>query len=248
MFSYRYQTMSPSFFHGDPWNSSSYGLRRRQAELARRERATMTTKTEDRAREEAAEYERGRRRPDEGSMTREGCQSALGGTMYSSEKGGRGGEAGRTTTRRQRGAVATLPAGAIVRGPDGKLHGVVGHARPEGVISDGIAREATEDNNDQNPDGKCDDASTSESTDDRSDDAQEARRREDRPLDDIPSFHVRTVETMPRKCASSPREEFIVEDVPCEEDDELRELRSIWRNRLPSPDQWIEPIESLCCR
>mmetsp|Transcript_23556 Transcript_23556/g.48250 ORF Transcript_23556/g.48250 Transcript_23556/m.48250 type:complete len:270 (+) Transcript_23556:98-907(+) len=36
-----------------------------------------------------------------------------------------------------------------------------------------------------------------------------------------------------------------VEDVPDEEDDELRELRSIWRNRMPSEGQWMEPVEVI---
>jgi hypothetical protein len=233
--------MSPSFVHGDPWHSSSYGLRRRQAELARRERSMM--RTEERTREEAAEYERGRRRPDERSMAREEYHITPGGTMYSSERGGRGGETGRTTRRQQRAASVagvTLPAGAIVRGPDGRLYRVVGPPRSEDAIPDGIAGKATKDN-DQNaaegdviPDGKCDAASTNESTDDCSDDSQEISSR------------VHPDKTMPQKYASSPREEFLVEDVPYEEDDELRELRSVWRNRLPSPSQWIEPVESLC--
>lgn len=38
---------------------------------------------------------------------------------------------------------------------------------------------------------------------------------------------------------------FVVEDVPDSEDDELRELHSVWRNRKPSPGAWMEPIESL---
>ena len=37
---------------------------------------------------------------------------------------------------------------------------------------------------------------------------------------------------------------FVVEDVPDSEDDELRELHSVWRNRKPSPGAWMEPIES----
>ena len=37
--------------------------------------------------------------------------------------------------------------------------------------------------------------------------------------------------------------EVEVEDVPDEEDEELRDLHSIWRNRSPSPGQWMEPIE-----
>ena len=38
---------------------------------------------------------------------------------------------------------------------------------------------------------------------------------------------------------------FVVEDVPDSEDDEFRELHSIWRNRKPSPGAWMEPIESF---
>ena len=37
--------------------------------------------------------------------------------------------------------------------------------------------------------------------------------------------------------------EVEVEDVPDEEDEELKELHSISRNRSPSPGQWMEPIE-----
>lgn len=37
-----------------------------------------------------------------------------------------------------------------------------------------------------------------------------------------------------------------VEDVSDEEDEELQELRSVWRNRLPSPGQWIEPVDAIC--
>jgi len=34
-----------------------------------------------------------------------------------------------------------------------------------------------------------------------------------------------------------------VEDVPDDEDDELRDLHSVWRNRVPSQGQWMEPID-----
>lgn len=36
-----------------------------------------------------------------------------------------------------------------------------------------------------------------------------------------------------------------VEDVPDDEDDELRDLHSVWRNRVPSKGEWMEPIESF---
>lgn len=41
-----------------------------------------------------------------------------------------------------------------------------------------------------------------------------------------------------------PRRE-IVEDVPDEEDEELRDMHSVWRNRIPSPGQWMEPVETF---
>lgn len=37
--------------------------------------------------------------------------------------------------------------------------------------------------------------------------------------------------------------EVEIEDVPDEEDDELRDLHSVWRNRVPSHGQWMEPID-----
>lgn len=43
----------------------------------------------------------------------------------------------------------------------------------------------------------------------------------------------------------APLNEIIVENVPDEEDDELREMKSVWRNRIPGPGQWIEPVESF---
>jgi hypothetical protein len=38
---------------------------------------------------------------------------------------------------------------------------------------------------------------------------------------------------------------FEVEDVSDEEDEELKELRSVWRNRIPSHGQWIEPVDAI---
>ena len=38
--------------------------------------------------------------------------------------------------------------------------------------------------------------------------------------------------------------DIVVETVPNEEDDEHRELHSVWRNRRPpSSGQWMEPCE-----
>jgi hypothetical protein len=36
-----------------------------------------------------------------------------------------------------------------------------------------------------------------------------------------------------------------VEDVPFEEDEELKDLHSVWRNRAPSPGEWMEPVDSF---
>ena len=41
------------------------------------------------------------------------------------------------------------------------------------------------------------------------------------------------------------QETYLVEDVPVEEDDELKELKSVWRNRRPSPGLLMEPVEAL---
>jgi hypothetical protein len=38
---------------------------------------------------------------------------------------------------------------------------------------------------------------------------------------------------------------FEVEDVSDEEDEELKELQSVWRNRIPSHGQWIEPVDAI---
>lgn len=38
---------------------------------------------------------------------------------------------------------------------------------------------------------------------------------------------------------------LVVEDVPLDEDEELRELHSVWRNRAPEPGQWMQPVDSF---
>ena len=43
----------------------------------------------------------------------------------------------------------------------------------------------------------------------------------------------------------TPIHNIIVENVPDDEDDELKEMHSVWRNRIPSPGQWMEPVESF---
>mmetsp|Transcript_26936 Transcript_26936/g.57992 ORF Transcript_26936/g.57992 Transcript_26936/m.57992 type:complete len:240 (-) Transcript_26936:155-874(-) len=62
-------------------------------------------------------------------------------------------------------------------------------------------------------------------------------------IDANSQMEIASREASPMEEDSLPRQEIVVEDVPNEEDEELRELRSVWRNRVPSPGQWIEPIE-----
>lgn len=52
---------------------------------------------------------------------------------------------------------------------------------------------------------------------------------------------TRLGDTIAHCTASS--QKIVVEDVPDDEDDELRDLRSVWRNRVPSPGKWMEPVE-----
>ena len=47
------------------------------------------------------------------------------------------------------------------------------------------------------------------------------------------------------KQVTIPRAVAVVEDVPYEEDGELNELHSVWRNRQPSPGNWMEPVDSF---
>jgi hypothetical protein len=173
------------------------------------------------------------------------------GAMESSEVRNRRGGMGRTIRRHCVDAAGDrpLPTGAtIVRGPDGKLYRVIVPPRSENAIPGRVWMSAFEDEGENTeedvlPGEKCD-VSTTESTDDGSDYSPEAERCSDSLLDgDSISGNPDTMSRQKR--ASSPRS-ILVEDVPDEEDKELLELRSVWRNRVPSPSQWMEPVESLC--
>ena len=54
---------------------------------------------------------------------------------------------------------------------------------------------------------------------------------------------VTGVDTPATKQRWVPLQTIPVENVPDEEDDELREMKSVFRNRRPSPGQWLEPVE-----
>jgi hypothetical protein len=128
-----------------------------------------------------------------------------------------------------------------VSGPDGKLYRVIVPPRSEDAIHERISRGAIKVNCEKT---EKDVLSTTKSNNDGSDDSPEAAPCNDTLLNGG-SIHGIPDTMFWKKHASLPRA-ILVEDVPDEEDEELRELRSVWRNRVPSPNQWMEPVESLC--
>ncbi|KAL7460630.1 hypothetical protein ACHAXS_001074 [Conticribra weissflogii] len=141
--------------------------------------------------------------------------------------------------------------GTIVRGPDGRLYRVVSapssppakeveeesklnsifeeYDKGHRCISDSDDTESVSSEVEQSP-------TLSESENDDESEATESIHDSEKEgvltnAQQITSSKVPSVQLIP------------VEDVPDEEDEELRELRSIWRNRMPSEGQWMEPVE-----
>jgi len=157
------------------------------------------------------------------------------------------------TMRRQRlekkqpdGMSDSLPLGTIVRGPDGNLYRIavppqcerddisescpVTHCDRNLIISTKNKENAVVIDKPENGSPECNDSG------------------DDVPLKNCPNnnhtYEVIDSVTPFQEDVLIP--EIVVENVPDEEDDALRELRSVWRNRVPSPGQWMEPVESFC--
>lgn len=264
MFSDRYDPFgfggSPYF--GDPFQSP-YGSRRRQQELARRQRMAAE---EERRRK--AEHERRRRieeemaRKEQQRRRREIEEEEMMRRRIAREKQRCGGGA----------RALPYPPGTIVRGPDGNLYRIVAPPRWDGAdddstsdigrsdasISNKSSTSAEED--EENKENEEQDAASNmqfiATKDKRAHDrfygsSEESGREDD--LGDVSQLkshthegHVYGPSVRIRAPAAAPLEEIVVENVPDEEDDELREMHSVWRNRVPSPGEWMEPVESFC--
>ena len=130
----------------------------------------------------------------------------------------------------------------LVRGPDGRVYRLVPRTKQTRVesmrsnthIADGF----------QSSDGSSDDDSLSLAAETRRDCMDW-----DASLDDLDDEDAGSEpdDHDGHDQSQKLREVVTVEDVPEDEidDDEFRELRSVWRNRRPSPGLLMEPVELL---
>eukprot|EP00581_Thalassiosira_minuscula_P012249 CAMPEP_0183717618 /NCGR_PEP_ID=MMETSP0737-20130205/11191_1 /TAXON_ID=385413 /ORGANISM="Thalassiosira miniscula, Strain CCMP1093" /LENGTH=164 /DNA_ID=CAMNT_0025947091 /DNA_START=155 /DNA_END=646 /DNA_ORIENTATION=- len=144
--------------------------------------------------------------------------------------------------RRQRIAmkkpIQTPPYGRIILGPDGNLYRVVAPARSKLDDSIYFQSDIKRPENNLSEENQRGNVSSTE----------ESNVSDDEPMDDDTEYsnvrygckHADGDWHVNGKGASmkEEREPILVEDVPDEEDEELCELHSVWRNRVPSHGQW----------
>merc|ERR1712232_248408 len=162
------------------------------------------------------------------------------------------------------------PSYQIVRGPDGRLYRVPLNERNDAVKSQfgenrsqmethsyGIARGRddvmkSQSNNNRNRNVTPHKANSDSKKEEVFCAKSESRENDDGSVSSNEWYECRDIDDGPQRMATDAAEEInvpspkspqiVVEDVPDEEDEELREIRSIWRNRTPSPGQWMEPV------
>jgi len=138
---------------------------------------------------------------------------------------------------RSRQNADSYPPGIVVRGPDGNLYRVVAPSRHE---KDDTKKAGTGTQYDQNT-TTSDENKANEVAKDKS----EMMNTNSGASPKYKDFVDGTTDTVLPAQNDGPQDEIVVENVDDEEDEELRELRSVWRNRIPSPGQWIEPVETF---
>merc|ERR1719203_1462206 len=138
---------------------------------------------------------------------------------------------------RSRQSADSYPPGIVVRGPDGNLYRVIAPSRHE---KDDTNKAGTGTQYDQNT-TTSDENKANEVTKDKS----EMTNTNSDASPECKDFDDGTTDTVLPAQNDEPQHEIVVENVDDEEDEELRELRSVWRNRIPSPGQWIEPVETF---
>lgn len=152
---------------------------------------------------------------------------------------------------------ARYSPGRIVLGPDGNLYRIVSPAADDEQLRRGEERfpaggkqrfgtKQRFSSSDESKENYSDEQMIpAEERDSFHDESGGSSESEGSSVDDVCESHTHEdhfydavdVQTVPVS------HEVEVEDVPDEEDDELRELHSIRRNRSPSPGQWMEPVE-----
>lgn len=138
---------------------------------------------------------------------------------------------------RSRQNADTYPQGTVVRGPDGNLYRIVAPSRHE---KDDTKKSGTGTQYDQNT-TTSDENRANEVAKDRS----EMMNTNSDGSPECKDFDDGTTDTVLPAQNDDQQHEIVVENVDDEEDEELQELRSVWRNRIPSPGQWIEPVETF---
>ena len=163
----------------------------------------------------------------------------------------------RRSRRAKEQPYATYPPSTIVHGADGRLYRVVTPPREEGSdVNESSYSDAIQD---RSP------SASSEEDKENTIDAADVEMKHKMRLKSNSSGSLSRMESdlktnknekndtvghvgrdaPEEKRSDVPLHQIVVENVPDEEDDELREMRSVWRNRTPSPGQWMEPVESF---
>eukprot|EP00985_Skeletonema_marinoi_P033944 scaffold42675_cov183-Skeletonema_marinoi.AAC.2 len=159
-------------------------------------------------------------------------------------------------TRREKLAQAqqqrrsTYSPGSIVLGPDGNLYRVISPTADDEQLRRGEERSpvdkkrfsASDESKDNSDEQMIHPEEESEPFHEESDSSES----EECSIDDVCASHSHEdhfYDALDTHTDPATHTEVEVEDVPDEEDEELKELHSISRNRSPSPGQWMEPIE-----
>ena len=222
---------SPYF--GDPF-SSPYDRRRRQ-EMARRQRMME----EERRRK--AEYER-RRRVEERLALEEQQRRREMEMMQRERTMAKQKQRQRLQKKQTIRSAGSYPPGTIVRGPDGNLYRVVAPTGYDRNSSMGSFSDSTSD-----IESNCSTENKENEVEGPTSQGISSIKTKSKKLDNDDGTNSKTttnVTSMQTK--QEPLDQILVENVPDDEDEELKELHSVWRNRIPSPGQWMEPVESFC--
>jgi len=245
--------------------SSAYSNRRRQEEQLARSRKIMM----EQERRRRAEYETRRRKEHEHEMkiARSRREEQLRRDMLLQRERSKMEQMRRSQQRLgkkqpSQKRAASYPPGTVVRGPDGNLYRVAAPPRRErendmalrysGANFDGNFNVASDDDKENDEEevlstNECESVKHGGLSDDESGSSQEWHDYQDNCEDgtQVGNHMLETTgQALPPK-KQVPLHEIIVETVPNDEDDELREMKSVWRNRIPSPGKWIEPVESF---
>lgn len=137
-----------------------------------------------------------------------------------------------------------LAPGTIVRGADGNLYRVVAPPRDDRYGSNG-SFSGTNSDSDHNLSAKNEVTNRSQKCQDSEDLSINSQMNTSLGKNCMNEDTQSKVESVSSIQEHEPLQEVIVENVPDDEDDELRDMRSVWRNRVPSLGEWMEPVESF---